>query len=138
MTTGRYDVLIVNAETRIVSSVAAYALPLEAEGARPSAAATFTELCPGVRNGFEIAIVTAGQLRHGDTLPEHIVSRKPERPGKRIEGQTYTKNHRTRMADGNCVRCGDQAMDGLLCEPCARKNAQAQQERTAANNGSAI
>lgn len=126
----RYDVLIVRTATRQVSSIAGQSLPMEADG-RPSAASLFVELCPGVRNAFNLAIVPAGQFAPGDTLPEDVETHRPQRQRKarpaKLEGESYTGAQRERLADSRCLRCGDPHLfgTGILCERCTMKNREA-------------
>jgi hypothetical protein len=118
----RFDVLILRADTRQVSSVAAYALPLEAEGLRRSAGSVVVELLPGVRNGFELAIVPARAYAVGDVIPEEVPTQRRKRVNPPNNGYV-SPSKRERAENCQCVRCGSPNLfTRNLCEPCTLKN----------------
>lgn len=65
----RFDILIVNRETQTVSSIAAYSLPMEAEGARGGASELADLIREGLRPKFVDVVVCAGEYARGDSLP---------------------------------------------------------------------
>jgi hypothetical protein len=125
METEKFDILIINAQTRRVSSIAAPPLPLESHGLRPSAASVMVELCPGVRNGFELAIVPERQFGVGSVVPEEVETTQPK-PRRAKPKDWKGPAYREREANSQCVKCGstDLASD-YMCERCLEKNREA-------------
>lgn len=135
--TETFDILICDAATETVKSVAGYALPLEirGEGRRPSVASVFVELTPMIRDNLILEIAESGQYRAGDILDpsqerteriQRMIVEQPQRH-KRItasqKGDSYSALAKQRMADCRCIRCGSASLvNAIHCEPCAQLN----------------
>lgn len=120
-----FDVLICDAATETVKSVAGYALPLHPRGLRPSAASVFVEISPLTRSGLILEIAEAGQYRPGDVLEpsQERLNRIRRLIYKSQKGDGYSDRARARMADCLCIRCGSpNIVNAIHCEPCAQLN----------------
>lgn len=129
-----YDVLICDAATETVKSVAGYGLPLESKGFRPSAASVFSDVAPVVRDTLFVEIFEAGKYRAGDKLEvdearmdriRRMIVEMPQRRSKYTsrKGDSYGPLQKKRKADCLCIRCGSaNLVNAINCEACAQLN----------------
>ena len=117
----RFDVVIVNARTGIVSSIAGYSLP-QYGGIRQGAKSLLDSLDDRLREPFIAMIQPAGEAQKGQPiiLPILLPDTATPAPKPHRERHPGKSTIQRRMEDVTCILCGSpNLLNRLYCAECS-------------------